>query len=161
MWKSGLMSPFSLSCHVHRHMYDIRRPLRQVHFREPVGLRARKKPLFCRAILVRVCLGLFHTCDRPWSACSRSSNSSPVVVRCCASSVYIEQIQTRKPVLGHADYTAPTRQHEVDRTRSGIDLPCLADLDHDLGIDYLSQVWMLSLRCCSCDPAIPFFQQDF
>ena len=26
----------------------------------------------------------------------------------------------------------PTRQHELDQTRSGTDLPCLADLDHEL-----------------------------
>ena len=37
-------------------------------------------------------------------------------------------------------YSAPTRQHELDRTRSGIDLPCLADIDHEIGIDELSEV---------------------
>ena len=32
--------------------------------------------------------------------------------------------------IDHADYTSPTRQHELDHTRSGTDLPCLADLHH-------------------------------
>ena len=49
--------------------------------------------------------------------------------------------------LDRADYTAPTRQHELyhtdhtdhtdntdhaDHARSGIYLPCLGDLDHEL-----------------------------
>ena len=42
------------------------------------------------------------------------------------------QIQPRKDVLDHADYTAPTRQRELDHARTGIYLPCLADLDHEL-----------------------------
>ena len=33
-------------------------------------------------------------------------------------------------MLDHADYTGPTRQHELDPTRSGIDLSALKDLDH-------------------------------
>ena len=53
-------------------------------------------------------------------------------------------------MLDHADYTAPTRQHKLDHTdhtRSVIDLPCLEDLDHNVGIDHtdhtdhLSEVW--------------------
>ena len=39
-------------------------------------------------------------------------------------------------VLDHADDTAPTRQHELDHTRPGIYLPCLADLDHGVGTDH-------------------------
>ena len=41
-------------------------------------------------------------------------------------------------MLEHADDTAPTRQHELDHTdhtdhtRSGIDLPSLADPEHEL-----------------------------
>ena len=55
-------------------------------------------------------------------------------------------MQPRKHVLyhaDHADYTAPIGQHELDRSRSGIDLPCLADddLDHDLSdLSNLSEV---------------------
>ena len=44
------------------------------------------------------------------------------------------------PTVDHADYLAPTRQHEVDHALSGIDLSCLADLYHQAGIDYLSEV---------------------
>ena len=46
------------------------------------------------------------------------------------------QIQPRKCVLDQADYTAPIRQHALDHTRSGIDLPCLTDLDYEVGIDH-------------------------
>ena len=35
----------------------------------------------------------------------------------------IVQIQPRKHVLGHADYAAPTRQHELDRTYHTDHLP--------------------------------------
>ena len=40
----------------------------------------------------------------------------------------------RKHVLiDHADYTVPTRQHELDHARLGIDyISALKDLDHDL-----------------------------
>ena len=42
------------------------------------------------------------------------------------------QIQPSKHALDHAEHTGPIRQHELDGTRSGIDLPCLVDLDHEL-----------------------------
>ena len=32
----------------------------------------------------------------------------------------------------YAGHTAPTQQHEVDHARSGIYLPCLEDLGHEL-----------------------------
>ena len=38
-------------------------------------------------------------------------------------------------IADHADYTGPTRQHELDHTRSGIDLSALKDLDHKAEID--------------------------
>ena len=41
------------------------------------------------------------------------------------------QIQPREHVLDHADYSGPTRQDELDLTRSGTDL-LLEDLDHEL-----------------------------
>ena len=34
---------------------------------------------------------------------------------------------------------SPGNQYELDHTRSGTDLPCLADPDHDVKIDYLSE----------------------
>ena len=34
--------------------------------------------------------------------------------------------------VDHAGYTGPIRQHGLDHTRSGIDLPYLADLGHEL-----------------------------
>ena len=41
-------------------------------------------------------------------------------------------------MLDHADCTGPTRQHELDHTRSGIgDLSALKDLAHLMGIDDL------------------------
>ena len=46
--------------------------------------------------------------------------------------------ETRSTTVDHAGYTAPTRQHELDRSyhrSSGIYLPCLADLD-EVGIDH-------------------------
>ena len=39
-------------------------------------------------------------------------------------------------MLEHADYSAPTRQHELGHARSETDLPCLADLDQEVGIDH-------------------------
>ena len=39
----------------------------------------------------------------------------PVVVRCCTR-IYVVQIQPRKVVLDHADYTALTRLHDLDHT---------------------------------------------
>ena len=50
---------------------------------------------------------------------SRSSSSSPVVVRGCLCRIRLTgQIQPGKHVLcaDDGDYTAPTRQHEVDDT---------------------------------------------
>ena len=50
------------------------------------------------------------------------------------------QIQPTNHVLDHADYTAPTRQHELPGTsyRSGIYLSALKDLDHQVEIDDLA-----------------------
>ena len=36
----------------------------------------------------------------------------------------------------HAGYTAPIRQHELDYSRSGLYLPCLADVHHEVGVDH-------------------------
>ena len=47
--------------------------------------------------------------------------------------ICLVQIQSRKHALDHADYTAPTRQHELDRHKSGIYVPCLADRDDEVG----------------------------
>ena len=40
-------------------------------------------------------------------------------------------------MLDHADYTAPTKQHEllIDHTDQEY-LPCLAELDHSMGLDH-------------------------
>ena len=63
---------------------------------------------------------------------------------------------TQEAWIDHEDYTSPTRQHELqyiiqimqiiqiiqDR---GTNLPCLADLDHGVGIDHtdhLAEVWV-------------------
>ena len=51
--------------------------------------------------------------------------------------ICVVQIQPRKHVRDHADFAAPTRQHELYHTTSGIYLPCMADLHHEVGIDYL------------------------
>ncbi|CAN0460669.1 unnamed protein product [Laminaria digitata] len=50
----------------------------------------------------------------------------------------------RALVGGHADCTGPTRQHELDHTwyRSG-NRSALIDLDHEVGIDDLSDVWLV------------------
>ena len=47
-------------------------------------------------------------------------------------------IQPRKIVLDHAEYTAPTQQHELDDTDQ--EYVCPESLDHEVGIDYLSGV---------------------
>lgn len=53
-----------------------------------------------------------------------SSSAAVTVVRGWAGSAYVVvQIQPRKPVLDHADYTSPPRQDELDHTRSGKGLP--------------------------------------
>ena len=44
------------------------------------------------------------------------------------------QIQPRKHVLDGAEYTGPTRQHELDHTRSG-DRSALSGVDHEAGTD--------------------------
>ena len=52
--------------------------------------------------------------------------------------IVIDQIQPSKNVLDHADYTAPTRQHEqIIQIRK---ISALKDLDHQVGNDYLSDV---------------------
>ena len=68
--------------------------------------------------------------------------SSPAVARGSAGSVQYRsiQIQPRKPVLGHAGYTAPTRQHGLDHTVQIRNLSALKILDRDVAIDYLSAV---------------------
>ena len=40
---------------------------------------------------------------------------------------------SRAVVKGHADYTGPTRQHEIyaDRTKLGVDISDMEDLDHE------------------------------
>ena len=52
-------------------------------------------------------------------------------------SISVVQTQLRKHVLHHADYTAPTRQHELHR-----EYICLAlkYLDHEVAIDDLSEL---------------------
>ena len=48
------------------------------------------------------------------------------------------RIQTRKHVLEHGEYMAPTLQHELDPTHQEcMYLSALKYLDHDVGIDYL------------------------
>ena len=42
-------------------------------------------------------------------------------------------------MLDHADYTAPTRQHELDHGTDQ-ELSALQDLDHGMRTDYLSYV---------------------
>ena len=47
----------------------------------------------------------------------------------------IIQFQPRKPVVDHAESTAPTRQHELDHTDEEYtvsDLPGRCTLDHEL-----------------------------
>ena len=66
----------------------------------------------------------------------RSSSSSPAVVRGCAEDLPYRADPTQETyatVDNHADDTAPTRQHELDHTRSGIyPISALDDLDHEL-----------------------------
>ena len=40
------------------------------------------------------------------------------------------------PTVDRADYLAPARQRELDHTDDGA--ICLKDLDHQVGVDYLS-----------------------
>ena len=54
--------------------------------------------------------------DRSDRSPSSSSRCLPPVVICRPGSVCIVQIQPRKHVPDHADYTAPTRQRELDHT---------------------------------------------
>ena len=54
--------------------------------------------------------------------------------------ICIVQIPPRKHALDYADYTAPTRQNELDHTTQEIGLP-LKYLDHPVELDYLSDVW--------------------
>ena len=50
--------------------------------------------------------------------------------------------QHRKHALDHADYTGAIRQRELDHTDH--DLSALKDLNHEGGVDDLSEVWNLS-----------------
>ena len=45
--------------------------------------------------------------------------------------------KTHVVFIDHADYTGPIRQRELDHTKTAIDLPCLTDLHHEVGIDHL------------------------
>lgn len=57
-------------------------------------------------------------------------------MRCSAGPVYVVQIDSRKPVLHHADYTAPTLQHElVDHTTDQEYICPVRYLDHKAKID--------------------------
>ena len=56
------------------------------------------------------------------------------------------QIQPRKHAPDQVEYTAPTRQHELDRDTSGIDIFSRKDLDHEL--------WE-SMVCWRCEVCIP------
>ena len=47
-----------------------------------------------------------------------------------------DSTQEKCATVDHAGYTGPTRQHELDRTRSGIDLAS-KDPDHEARIDDL------------------------
>ena len=54
------------------------------------------------------------------------------------------QVQPRKHVLDHADYTAPTRQHGLDHTdQQSI---CPEGSRSSLGTDYLAHAWKLVFR---------------
>ena len=59
----------------------------------------------------------------------------------------------------HADYTAPTRQHEPDRNRSGIDLPALKDVDHHMEFDYMSELRTVIIN--TSYPKLPFGSGDY
>ena len=50
--------------------------------------------------------------------------------------IRIVQIQPRKHVLHNVDCMDPTRENELDYTRSGEYLPRLADLHHAVGKDH-------------------------
>ena len=58
--------------------------------------------------------------------------------------ICILQIQPKNPALDHADYTALTRQHELDHTdhtdHTDQDYICPERLDHQVGIDDLSDL---------------------
>ena len=54
-------------------------------------------------------------------------------------------MQPRKPVINHADYTASTRQHELNHTDQG-NLSALKDLDKKVCVDDLSDVCNLVAR---------------
>ena len=73
----------------------------------------------------------------------RSSSSSSPACRCerlCG--ICIVHIQPRKRSLHGSDCTVPNRQHEPDHTRLGTDdLSALIDLDHQVGIRDLAQVY--------------------
>ncbi|CAN0091037.1 unnamed protein product [Laminaria digitata] len=74
---------------------------------------------------------MIHTSDRP-SRPSRASGSFfpcryEILCRICTV-----QIQRRKTSLDLADYTAPAREQELDRTRSG-NRSALKDLDRQAG----------------------------
>ena len=47
-----------------------------------------------------------------------------------------------------ADYTGATRQHELDHARTGIDLPCLTDLGHELQWEQIIQI--IQIICPRC-----------
>ena len=61
--------------------------------------------------------------------------------------ICVAQIQPKKHVLDRVDYTAPTRQHELDHTDQKPISP-ERSIDHQAGVDFLSDVCIL-LRCTS------------
>ena len=55
-----------------------------------------------------------------------------------------DQTQETCAIRDHADYTGPTRKHELDQTISGVDyLSALKDLEYQVGIDNLSMEWLV------------------
>ena len=48
---------------------------------------------------------------------------------------------TQETLLDHTDHTAATRQHELDRTDQEYICPAKADLDHEVAIRDLSNVY--------------------
>ena len=52
--------------------------------------------------------------------------------------ICIIHIQSRKHVLGHEDYAAPARQHELDHTDQ--ESNCLERSSHEVGVDDLSDL---------------------
>ena len=94
-------------------MHAVPSPYRIIHTAARVGQKM-TKIIYCRSLTCR------------WE----------MLCRIC-----IDHIQFRKRVLGHADYTAPTGNMSYNRSHKYvIYLPCLEDLDHQVGIRDLFDV---------------------